>query len=66
MNRHRSKPRRKSKRSSETPKRKVNLKLKTLVILMGVVGWLRSFANGILMLVILDTLAVTVAIGSGS
>jgi len=32
---------------------------------MGVVGWLRSFANGILMLVILDTLAVTVAIGSG-
>jgi len=32
---------------------------------MGLVGWLRSFANGILMLVILDTLAVTVAIGSG-
>ena len=32
---------------------------------MGVLGWLRSFANAILMLVILDTLAVTVAISSG-
>jgi len=32
---------------------------------MGVVGWLRSFANGVLMLIILDTLFVTVAISSG-
>ncbi len=32
---------------------------------MGVVSWLRGIANGMLMLVILDTLAVTVAIGSG-
>jgi len=32
---------------------------------MGVVGWLRGIANGILMLVILDTLVVTVAISSG-
>jgi hypothetical protein len=32
---------------------------------MGVVGWLRGFANGMLMLVILDTVVVTVAISSG-
>ena len=33
---------------------------------MGVVGWLRGIANGMLMLVILDTLVVTVAISSGT
>jgi hypothetical protein len=33
---------------------------------MGVVGWLRGIANGMLLLVILDTLVVTVAISSGT
>ena len=32
---------------------------------MGVVGWLRGFANAILLMVILDTLFATVAISSG-
>jgi hypothetical protein len=33
---------------------------------MGVVSWLRGFANAILLMVILDTLFVTVAISSGA